>query len=400
MKKAISVLVLTAVGAGIYHFAASGSVQKLFKHDRGKKVVSIWDGRIIKGYGNGKKNTPENNQWEFHSGVDIEASPGAPVAAATDGVISSVGWDENLGDVVIISAGDKTFKYAKCIPGVRIGQNIKKKDILGHVSKPDKNENAHLHFEVAVNGVQVDPLEWKKQNYYAVSSPAKSNQKVSSSQQGQHRQQHTTENMFADALKDESAERNPSGGSQTRVVGALKQAAHSSSNTHSSTKAKQHTGAVKRTIISPTSPKDSLADVPSIPSGVNNTNVEILPAPAPHIAEINSASKGLSVPPIKNTERYGNVRITARILSSETVCYKNYMKVFVDGVEKVSQSESCVDDSVTVHGAEISLPVGKHSVEVKGRSCGAFKNCDSETMQYWLDVKENDTVPISITIHL
>ncbi|RIK48923.1 MAG: peptidase M23, partial [Chloroflexi bacterium] len=48
---------------------------------------------------------------------------------------------------------------------VQVGQSVNKGDVIGLVGGTGRVTGAHLHWELWVNGIQVDPLDWLNQTY-------------------------------------------------------------------------------------------------------------------------------------------------------------------------------------------------------------------------------------------
>lgn len=116
----------------------------------------IWPakGEFSSGYG---------PRWgRFHQGIDIAADIGTPISAALGGIVTYVGprWDYGLAVEITHSNGMVT-RYAHCSKMfvsvgqvVRAGQKIAAMGVTGRVTGP------HLHFEVLVNGIQVNPRNY------------------------------------------------------------------------------------------------------------------------------------------------------------------------------------------------------------------------------------------------
>ena len=109
----------------------------------------------------------------FHLGVDFDPGLGAPVGAIADGVVTEVDLQPGspLGNHVTIEHtvnGQKIESvYGHMITGsvrVVVGQVVKVTDIVGETGSTGNSTGAHLHLEVHVNGVPVDPFAWLKAN--------------------------------------------------------------------------------------------------------------------------------------------------------------------------------------------------------------------------------------------
>ncbi len=98
----------------------------------------------------------------MHNGADIAATPGAPVYAPADGVVSYVGYDSGYGNLVSIDHGyGVVTRYGhNSRVYVKVGQKIKRRDIIAAVGNTGRSTGPHLHYEIRVSGVPVDP-----QNY-------------------------------------------------------------------------------------------------------------------------------------------------------------------------------------------------------------------------------------------
>ncbi|MGZ0230229.1 MAG: M23 family metallopeptidase, partial [Acidimicrobiales bacterium] len=96
----------------------------------------------------------------FHSGVDLNASMGTPIAAAAPGVVIFAGWRDGYGNTVIIDHGGSfTSLYAhQSQLGSSVGQSVNSGTIIGYVGSTGWSTGAHLHFEIRVKGSPVDPL--------------------------------------------------------------------------------------------------------------------------------------------------------------------------------------------------------------------------------------------------
>lgn len=108
------------------------------------------------------------SDYRVHLGVDIATEEGAPVFAAADGVIEKV-WDDALmGRCVAISHGDEIFTFYKNLDPelsvgieadaeVKCGQQIGK---VGESAIAELADEPHLHVEMTVGGLSVDPIDY------------------------------------------------------------------------------------------------------------------------------------------------------------------------------------------------------------------------------------------------
>lgn len=97
-----------------------------------------------------------------HTGLDIAAPKGTPIKAAAGGTVVHAGWKGSLGNLVIISHGNgvQTY-YGHCSTiCVSAGDTVSQGDIIAKVGSTGNSTGNHLHLEVRVNGVALNP-----QNY-------------------------------------------------------------------------------------------------------------------------------------------------------------------------------------------------------------------------------------------
>ncbi|MBT1700642.1 M23 family metallopeptidase [Fulvivirgaceae bacterium PWU4] len=100
---------------------------------------------------------------KMHSGIDFAAPIGTPIYATADGKVVVVDVKfSGYGKMVEIDHGfGYRSRYAHMHEfAVRPGQNIKRGDLVGYVGNTGMSTAPHLHYEVHINGVQVDPVHY------------------------------------------------------------------------------------------------------------------------------------------------------------------------------------------------------------------------------------------------
>jgi murein DD-endopeptidase MepM/ murein hydrolase activator NlpD len=101
---------------------------------------------------------------KFHYGMDFTAPSGTDVYATGNGVVESVQSSQRgLGKNIVIDHGfgySSTYAHLSNF-NVRVGQKVQRGDIIGFVGTTGTSIANHLHYEIRLNGVNVDPV-----NYY------------------------------------------------------------------------------------------------------------------------------------------------------------------------------------------------------------------------------------------
>jgi murein DD-endopeptidase MepM/ murein hydrolase activator NlpD len=114
----------------------------------------IWpcDGVVVSGFG---------MRWgRMHEGIDINCPYGAPNRAAAAGTVIYAGWLGGYGNLVVVDHGNglsTAYGHASAIL-VSVGQTVSQGETVSLVGATGHVTGPHLHFEVRINGVAVDPL--------------------------------------------------------------------------------------------------------------------------------------------------------------------------------------------------------------------------------------------------
>lgn len=101
----------------------------------------------------------------MHKGVDFRASKGTPIYAAGSGVIDFIGYKSGYGRFIVINHNNglsTAYAHAsKFSPSLKRGSKIKQGDVIAYVGASGRATGPHLHYEVRINGKQVDPMKFK-----------------------------------------------------------------------------------------------------------------------------------------------------------------------------------------------------------------------------------------------
>jgi murein DD-endopeptidase MepM/ murein hydrolase activator NlpD len=117
-------------------------------------------GHITSPYG--RREHPTKGDHEFHSGVDIATDSGMPVRATADGIVSFSGQSGGSGNLVVIEHGLKfsTFYAHNKIVNVKVGQKVKRGDIISQAGSTGNSTGPHVHYEVWHGGHPVNPVSY------------------------------------------------------------------------------------------------------------------------------------------------------------------------------------------------------------------------------------------------
>jgi murein DD-endopeptidase MepM/ murein hydrolase activator NlpD len=96
---------------------------------------------------------------KMHTGVDMHAGMGESIHAAAAGTVVQAGWRGGYGKCVVIDHGGglATLYAHQSEMLVRVGEKVKRGEVIGKVGSTGYSTGPHLHFEVRVNGSPVDP---------------------------------------------------------------------------------------------------------------------------------------------------------------------------------------------------------------------------------------------------
>jgi murein DD-endopeptidase MepM/ murein hydrolase activator NlpD len=103
----------------------------------------------------------------FHTGIDYCGQIGDPIYAAAAGVVVFTGLLTVRGNATMIDHGHGVFSayLHQSEIDVQVGDRVEQGQLIGRVGNTGRVEGPHLHFEMLVGGVQVNPLDWLNQIY-------------------------------------------------------------------------------------------------------------------------------------------------------------------------------------------------------------------------------------------
>jgi murein DD-endopeptidase MepM/ murein hydrolase activator NlpD len=115
--------------------------------------------RVASGFGS--RIDPVYKTVKFHAGLDFASPQGTPIYATADGRVTTAGNRGNgFGNYVEINHGYsyETLYGHMVRVKVRVGQMVKRGEVIGWVGSTGKSTGPHLHYEVHKNGRPIDPI--------------------------------------------------------------------------------------------------------------------------------------------------------------------------------------------------------------------------------------------------
>jgi murein DD-endopeptidase MepM/ murein hydrolase activator NlpD len=128
---------------------------------------SMWpvEGRVASSFG--EREDPINGEGAFHSGVDIDAPYGTPVRAAGDGDVTGAQMGAGYGREVTLDHGHDVMTLYGHLSEIAVypGQHVIRGQIIGYVGQSGRATGPHLHYEVRVHDVPVNPYKYLRVTY-------------------------------------------------------------------------------------------------------------------------------------------------------------------------------------------------------------------------------------------
>jgi murein DD-endopeptidase MepM/ murein hydrolase activator NlpD len=128
---------------------------------------SLWpvEGRVGSSFG--QRMDPINGEGAFHAGIDLDAPIGTPVRAAGDGDVTVAGMNAGYGREIMLDHGHDVvtlYGHLSAI-AVVIGQHVTRGQVIGYVGQSGRATGPHLHYEVRVHKVPVNPHKYLHTTY-------------------------------------------------------------------------------------------------------------------------------------------------------------------------------------------------------------------------------------------
>jgi murein DD-endopeptidase MepM/ murein hydrolase activator NlpD len=144
-----------------------GSIRQLETYLRGQRVrlastPSIWPARGWLTSTFGTRTDPYTGKRSMHRGIDVANQAGVPVIAPARGTVTFAGNSGGFGQVIVIDHGyGIRTRYAHLSEmAVGVGDRVDRGDRIGRIGNSGRSTGPHLHYEVEVNGVCENPMNY------------------------------------------------------------------------------------------------------------------------------------------------------------------------------------------------------------------------------------------------
>ncbi|ACL02656.1 Peptidase M23 [Desulfatibacillum aliphaticivorans] len=110
----------------------------------------------------GYRTSPFTGLKEFHKGLDLCASTGTPIMSTANGKVTFCGKKSGFGNVIVIDHGHGiSTRYAHLSKfKIKKGDKVQRGEIVGEVGNTGRSTGPHLHYEVHLNGVPMNPQRY------------------------------------------------------------------------------------------------------------------------------------------------------------------------------------------------------------------------------------------------
>jgi hypothetical protein len=107
----------------------------------------------------GYRQYPFTGEVSLHEGMDIAAFSGTPVYAPSDGVVVFAGYKQGYGKVIVVDHGYELSTLYGHLKDIMVSksQKVERKQVIGTIGSTGNSSGPHLHYEVRISNVPVDP---------------------------------------------------------------------------------------------------------------------------------------------------------------------------------------------------------------------------------------------------
>lgn len=123
---------------------------------------SIWpaSGWVTSGFG--YRRSPFTGARQFHAGLDVSTPIGTDIIAPADGVVTRISWEPGFGRFLTVDHGSGVItRYGHLSQAyLKPGKRVKRGEVIAAVGNSGRSTGPHLHYEVLINGIPVNPLNY------------------------------------------------------------------------------------------------------------------------------------------------------------------------------------------------------------------------------------------------
>ena len=116
--------------------------------------------RLTSGFG--MRTHPVLGARRGHRGIDLASPTGTPIYATANGTVSRADWFSSYGLFIALDHGanlETRYGHLSRL-NVAEGQDVKKGDLIGYVGSTGRSTGPHLHYEVRIAGMAVNPVPY------------------------------------------------------------------------------------------------------------------------------------------------------------------------------------------------------------------------------------------------
>lgn len=128
---------------------------------------SLWpvEGRVTSSFG--EREDPIDGEGAFHPGIDIAAPYGTPVHAAAAGLVTGADLGRGYGRTVELNDGHDILTVYAHLSALAVvaGQHVARGQVVGYVGESGRATGPHVHYEVRIDGVPVNPYKYLRDTY-------------------------------------------------------------------------------------------------------------------------------------------------------------------------------------------------------------------------------------------
>ena len=128
---------------------------------------TMWpiEGRVASSFG--EREDPINGEGAFHTGVDIDAPYGTPVRASADGDVTGAEMGAGYGREVVLDHGHDVLTVYGHLSAIAVvpGEHVTRGQVIGYVGESGRATGPHLHYEVRLHNVPVNPHKYLRTTY-------------------------------------------------------------------------------------------------------------------------------------------------------------------------------------------------------------------------------------------